>query len=319
LKDLDEKSPGNSNRDAMKGGRGHTRGIGVLIGAAVLTLAVPSAFATFPGKNGRIFFVRERAGGTQIWRARPNGTQPLHLTGFRGLSSNPSVSPDGKWVAFDRRLPHRPSIVMRVNRNSSDLTRLASSRLDQSDPSVAGPDGNRIAYTNGHHIELMPSDGSWHKKLTSGAQNDSEPAFSPDGRHIAFVRALRGNPHNDQIYTMHDDGTHIQRVRPQIEGLSHARVVTQPCYSPNGRWIAFRTRGSASSVIGVMRTNGTDGRLLTSGVHHADSHPAYSPNGNQIVFERWTEHGVELETMKLNGSHEQRIIKGASPDWSVLP
>ena len=57
-------------------------------------------------------------------------------------------------------------------------------------------------------IYVMNADGSGEKRLTRNPSHDASPAWSPDGRKIAFIRNLR----NPDIYVMNADGSGQRRL-----------------------------------------------------------------------------------------------------------
>ena len=71
------------------------------------------------------------------------------------------------------------------------------------------PDGLRIAFVRGNDIWVMNADGSGQRRLTSGAAHDRAPNWSPDGRTIAFDQRV-GSIH--EIYVMNADGSGQHRL-----------------------------------------------------------------------------------------------------------
>jgi len=102
----------------------------------------------------------------------------------------PQLSPDGQWVVYQVTVPD-----VAANRS---LTQ----------------------------IYLIPVAGGAPKQLTNGASSSSEPAWSPDGKALAFVTG-------GQVWTMNPDGS----GRKQVTSLSTG--ADGPLWSPDGRWIAF--------------------------------------------------------------------------------
>lgn len=160
-------------------------------------------------------------------------------------------------------------------------------------------------------IYLMNANGSGKLRLTHGPNADNSPAFSPDGKLIAFSRETRGG--------IDTGGIHIRVIGVDGGGeerLTRGRVVdTDPAWSPDGERIAFtRTRvrfhpdEDAFSVLSqgiyVMDANGTGVRQLTAG--RRDAHPAWSPDGERIAFGR----GTGIWVMKPDGSGEIKLTRG---------
>ncbi|MDA2812814.1 S9 family peptidase [Nocardiopsis sp. RSe5-2] len=90
--------------------------------------------------------------------------------------------------------------------------------------------------TDSYRSELwaVPTDGSApERRLTRGGR-DSAPAYSPDGRLIAFLRAADGG--RPQLHLMPADGGEPWRLTDLPQGAG------APVWSPDSRWLAFVSR-----------------------------------------------------------------------------
>jgi TolB protein len=101
------------------------------------------------------------------------------------------------------------------------------------------------------------------------------PAWSPDGRRIAFASSRSGRY---GIYVMSADGTGTRRL-PTGKGNDQ-----WPTWSPDGALIAFERTDDGHLYL--MRSNGSGLRLLTSVPNVADTDPAWSPDGTSVAFAR---------------------------------
>jgi len=121
----------------------------------------------------------------------------------------------------------------------------------------------------GAGIAVLRPDGRGLRRLTRD-RRDRSPAWSPNGRRLAFERAGR-------IYVVNRDGTGLRRV------TARPTDARQPAWSPDGRQIAF-TR-EARAVILVVRADGTGQKVLYRGGYDATAdRPAWSPDGRRIAF-----------------------------------
>ena len=114
------------------------------------------------------------------------------------------------------------------------------------------PDGTIVAFTTAvldleantyrRRIWLAPADGTGRAMpITSGDPGESDPAWSPDGCHLAFVssRPATGAPKPGaaSLHVMAVDGPgEVRRV------VERPDAVSAPTWSPDGRWIAFAAR-----------------------------------------------------------------------------
>lgn len=130
---------------------------------------------------------------------------------------------------------------------------------------------------------------------------DTEPAFSPDGRTIAFVRG-------GDVYSIRPDGSGQRRLS------SGAEVDSAPIVSPDGKRVVFERRASAGAPadLHAVRVLGGGLRPLTSGPD--DDHGAdFSPDGRTIVFVRDSDPGAEatedLYSMRPSGARLTRLTR----------
>lgn len=170
-----------------------------------------------------------------------------------------------------------------------------------------------IAYKCDDSLCLMRPDGSGKRHLLSvGPSPQWDPAFSPDGRMLAF-RGYHGIGDGEYaLYVVRVDGCAIHRLTRSIAG--------DPSWSPDGRWIAFDTSGEGE--IWKVHPNGTGlTRITRGGRADQDSSPAWSPNGRRIAFVRYHLGHGQIWVVRADGSRptvlhkDARDLRGA-PAWS---
>src|SRR6266511_1752070 len=126
-------------------------------------------------------------------------------------------------------------------------------------------------------------DGTGLTKLPS-VPGDTDPAWSPDGSKIAFVRFREGGA---GIWVMNADGTGARRITDG--GLDVDGTDLGPAWSPDGSRIAFAREGrpakaaTGNTDIYVVNADGTDAVRLTDDpmMEYA---PTWSPDGSRIAF-----------------------------------
>ncbi len=184
----------------------------------------------------------------------------------------------------------------------------------------------KIAFTSDRdgslEIYVMNNDGSEQVRLTNNTDLDFYPAFSPNGRKIAFFskQAADGAAY---IKIMNADGTGQTILTPiTVSGfeVTHPWEVYESrsiSWSPDGRKIAFDDDGE----IFTINLDGTDRRHLTN---HPDNDiaPAWSPDGSRILFGSTRFGYLTMHTMNsADGSDVRRLPSqfynwDAAPDWS---
>jgi Tol biopolymer transport system component len=156
-------------------------------------------------------------------------------------------------------------------------------------------------------IFTMNANGNDKSQLTNNRTHDSDPAFSPTGRKIAFN-------HNGDIFTMRANGTHKKRV------TTSESPDRDPSWSPDGTRIAFDSRRNGNTDIYVINQDGSGLTRITTSPQ-GDPFPAWSPDGTRIAFQRATPNGdVKIYVMKAAPESEtnipQRLTTTSGPNVS---
>lgn len=135
------------------------------------------------------------------------------------------------------------------------------------------PDGLWVAYQAGGDVWRMRPDGMQPERLTDGPSHDGEPAYSPDGRTIAFVSDRDGE--GRRLYLMDADGDNVRPIDTGVAGDHFG-----PAWSPDGRRLVFYATTEEGDVVYLTAPAGGSGRV-TTGVF-----PAWSPDGTDVYFDR---------------------------------
>jgi TolB protein len=178
------------------------------------------------------------------------------------------------------------------------------------------PDGQRIIMSmqqgGNSNLFVMDLRSKSTTRLTDTPAIDTSPSYAPDGSRICFESDRGGKP---QIYVMPAAGGPAQRI-----SFGDGTYST-PVWSPRGDYIAFTKQGGGQFAIGIMKTDGSGERILTSGFHNEG--PTFSPNGRVVMFFRdpGGTSGPSLFTVDVSGRNEQRVPTpgfASDPAWSPL-
>ena len=150
-------------------------------------------------------------------------------------------------------------------------------------------------------------------RLTNTPAIETAPSFSPDGSRIVFESDRSGT---QQLYIMPASGGEATRI-----SFGEGRYGT-PVWSPRGDLVAFTKQNAGRFHIGVMRTDGSEERLLTASF--LDEGPTWAPNGRVIMFTRETAGAggePRLYSVDISGRNLKPVpTAGAASDpaWSPL-
>lgn len=160
------------------------------------------------------------------------------------------------------------------------LVALVSAPMFEARAASPGTNG-KIAFSRqplggNRDIFVMNADGTSPTNVTNNGGADDQPAFSPDGKKIAFSSNRDGN---SEIWVMNVDGSNPVQLTT-TSGVFNLN----PAWSPDGANIAFQTnRDSGDHEIYAMSANGASPVNLTNSAG-VDASPSWSPDGTKIAF-----------------------------------
>jgi tricorn protease len=181
------------------------------------------------------------------------------------------------------------------------------------------PDGSRAAFSARGDIVVMPVGAGSPRNLTTTTDADEDhPAFSPDGRMIAYttditgeqqvaVRSVAGGP--ERILTHFENGFPYLPVwspdgtRLAFGDASHTlwllgvpdgrllqvarnpvREIRDPSFSPDGQWLAFSTQRSDGVASIHLFDIASRRDVVVSDPLENDTKPVFSPDGRFLLF-----------------------------------
>jgi TolB protein len=245
---------------------------------------------------------------TELHVVRPDGSGDHLLASGINSSVGMSWSPDGTRLAF----------ALEANGGSLESVDLNGVVTSYTTAAVAGPvawspDGGRLAFGG------QPSSGGDPQltvlRVPSGKQmvlgNGAAPAWSADGRELAFVA-----PQDGSVFVEPGGGGLARRLVDKVDTDWEGVLLA---WTPSGRLVFAARQRTGGEAIALVSPRG--GRLRF--VPHTDgaSAPAWSPNGRQLVFQV-DDPVLDLATVEVvdaDGSHLRRLAKGSSladPSWS---
>jgi TolB protein len=335
--------------------------------AAAVSMSLAGAIDTAEAKKKakkveKIVFASDRTSGRgvnnpegdfEIFLMNPDGTKRKQLTENAADAFNPTLSPNGKKIAFTSQNvqssnPEGDSEIYLMNTDGSapqNLTDTAGG-ISDSNPNFS-PDGEKIVFTsNGvqfsnpegdFEVYLMNApDGSEQQNLSNTAGNMSDFAsdFSPDGEKIAYSSfgVQPSNPEGDfEVYSMNTDGSDPQNLTNTAGGISDF----DSTFSPDGKKVAYVSSGAQSSNPEgddeIYKMNASDGSKQQNLTNNAngiqDDFPDYAPDGKNIVYDSDgnqssnPEGDDEIYKMNVNGSNKRNLtdtrggVNDSTPDF----
>ncbi|HEX5840112.1 MAG TPA: protein kinase [Anaerolineales bacterium] len=244
------------------------------------------AVATAMGGSGQLAFASTRSGSAQIYLVNADGTGEFQITNIETGACQPSWSPDGRQLVFISPCGGRGEFYETIYNESS--------------------------------LYIINADGTGLKQLTPSPGSDFEPAWSPDGKRIAFTSVREGFR---QIYSIDIDSLDITLLTNTTDAIESS----QASWSPDGSRIAYMVKRVGTYQVWAMTDTGQEAvQLARSGQDLWDFLPAWSADGKTIFFNQRRQGPFRPWLMKVNYedlSQEPRRLDFVTPieDISISP
>jgi len=246
--------------------------------------------------GGAIYFVSERTGVRNLWRLDLATKKATQLTFSRDAAVRFPAT-DGKRIVyqigpglgiFD---PADGSAkVLDIHLHSDRMhARPFEEPVWPADRGSASPiassiglAGKRVAIATRGHLVTVPADrekGAMHLLVNDSAQRVQNPAWSPDGKQIAYVSDASGE---EQLYLIEDvEGAAPRQLTRTLTGEHGA-----PVWSPNGKYLLIGDRTSDIQLVdaatGDVKTIGKDHGPWSG--YHIETDFSFSPDSKWVTY-----------------------------------
>ncbi len=214
--------------------------------------------------------------GTEIFVADYDGANSRQVTRDRNLNLSPTLSPDGRYVAFTSLRGRTYQIVLHDLSTGRDRILVGFPGMALS-PSFS-PDGLEVAFASNKdgncEIYVVKTDGSSLRRITDNPAIEVQPTWSPDGKQLAYCSDRLGTP---QIYVAGADGSGARRFTR--DGLHDE----SPSWSPSGGVIAYMGRSGNEYDLYAADLAGGSTWNLSAGRGNNES-PHWGANGRHVLF-----------------------------------
>ena len=271
-------------------------------GGEAIPLTAESVSSSHPrwSPDGKyLAFLSERDDGKkQVWLLNRSGGEAQQLTDAIQDVSDFSWSPSGDRLVLVLQDPsldeleaaHQKEVDKEADKDADDKPKpkprpWVIDRLLFKDDEIGYLDRRRT------HLYVFNLGDRRTTQVTSGDYDDTGPAWSPDGRSIAFVSNRSADPDrnfNDNIWVVAADNTN--------QGKNLVRVTSgpgtdgAPAWSPDGKWIAFTSQLDPKLIeyatfhLGIVSSSGGEEKVLTRPLDRNVSSPLFSADGKWIYF-----------------------------------
>jgi dipeptidyl aminopeptidase/acylaminoacyl peptidase len=246
------------------------------------------------------FLSARNEGKTQIWRLNRSGGEAQHLTDTPQDVEDLVWSPDSARLVLILRDPSEEELA--AAKTKDEGREGADDKDKNKKPKTKKPwvidrlqfKVDEIGYLDRRrtHLYVLELSTKALTQITSGDYDDAQPAWSPDGRLIAFA-SNRSKPDPDRTYNI---DIWVVAANNTDKGAQLTQVTTNPgedsspAWSPDGKLIAYTTQLDphlfeyATHHVAISPAVGGPARVLTQSFDRNATKPRFSPDGGSIYF-----------------------------------
>jgi dipeptidyl aminopeptidase/acylaminoacyl peptidase len=277
------------------------------------------------------FLSSRNAGKSQVWLLNRLGGEAVRLTETVQGVNDFEWSPDSTRLVLILQDP-KPEDIEAAKDKDKDKDKPPSKpktpppfvidRLQFKEDIVGYLDRRR------DHLYVFDVASKKVTQVTSGDFDDTEPAWSPDGKSLAFT-SNRSTPdpdrnYNTDIWVVAADNVARSAGAPSDDKGAHLTQITtnpgsdrQPTWSPDGKWIAFVTQIDLKAMIyathhlGIAPSTGGEAKVLTLAFDRSLRRPRFSPDGRAIYFIAEDDGTQNLCHIAVAGGEVSRAVGGS--------
>ena len=268
-----------------------------------------------------LFYVSNRGGSSQIWSMEPDGANAKQVTNLSTEASGVMVSPDGKFLLFTSDV--YPDCAddacnqkrLEAEKNSKLKARVYTSLLYRHWTEFEG--------LRRRHLLLVPVEGGAAKDLSPGNRHvppfslggPDDYAIAPDSKEVCFVMnpdADQALSTNSELFVVSIGETITEPKRITVNGGAD----NSPSYSPDGRFIGYRTQLRAGYEsdrwrLAVLARDSARTTALTENLDRNVSSFTWSADSKRIFFTTEDRGRTALQMIPATGGASRILISGA--------
>jgi Tol biopolymer transport system component len=221
----------------------HPNGKSIIYASTHLNPSPPESKPKGPAYSRTERYNWEFPEGMDIFRANPDGSDPVRLTDANGYDAEGTYSPDGKQIIFTSFRDGDGEIYI-MDADGKNPRRITRAKGYDGGPFFS-PDGSRIIYRSDRkdndllQIYINNPEGTAERALTDNEFVNWGPSWHPDGTHIIYATSRHGHG-NYELYMMNVDTGKDQRIT-FLEGFDGL-----PVFSPDGKRLMWTSSGRTS-------------------------------------------------------------------------
>ncbi len=257
-------------------------------------------------------FLSDRDGGRpQIYLMPSSGGEPRKLTALPAGAGEPQWSPDGLQILF------AAPVVLEPPPKDRDGFERWRNRPKVVDGALYKFDGTGFLLHARLQLFVVEPNGGEPRQLTSDNRTHWQPAWSPDGKRIAFAASRTGlmDSHAFDLWTIGIDGGSTRRITEQPP------TVSLPSWSPDGKTIAFYGSEGAADFFNWVWTVSADGGKARPHTAEFDREvpalgglisppPVWSADGTALFFSVADAGNVHLARCDLTRGTVRAVLDG---------